>query len=157
MASVIKLKRTTTASSVPTTSDLVDGEVAVNIADRKIYVRNGASIVEVANNTSSSALDLTNVSTNIVPDSDAQRDIGTIQSIFDEIFGYDVIALKDTYRGCKVFTNSGGLSTSQTLFKFKLNTVGSKFDQVYTSSGGLGSAAISIPSNFNDDNPAFLF
>ena len=39
MANVIKLKRSTTASDVPTTSDLADGEVAVNLADQKIYVR----------------------------------------------------------------------------------------------------------------------
>ena len=49
MAIVIKLKRSTTADSVPTTSDLADGEVAINIADQKIYVNNGGSIVEVAN------------------------------------------------------------------------------------------------------------
>ena len=49
MATRIKLKRSTTAATVPTTSNLEDGEVAVNIADRKIYVRNGASVVEVAN------------------------------------------------------------------------------------------------------------
>ena len=49
MATKIKLKRSTTAATVPTTSNLEDGEVAVNIADRKIYVRNGASVVEVAN------------------------------------------------------------------------------------------------------------
>ena len=45
----IKLKRSTTAAVVPTTSNLLDGEVAVNIADRKVYVRNGGSIIEVAN------------------------------------------------------------------------------------------------------------
>ena len=39
MATVIKLKRSTSADSVPTTSDLTDGEVAVNIADKKIYIR----------------------------------------------------------------------------------------------------------------------
>ena len=49
MATKIKLKRSTTAATVPTTSNLEDGEVAVNIADRKIYVRNGSSVVEVAN------------------------------------------------------------------------------------------------------------
>ena len=49
MATVIKLKRSTTADSVPNTGDLADGEVAINIADQKIYVRNGGSIVEVAN------------------------------------------------------------------------------------------------------------
>ena len=49
MATVIKLKRSTTADNVPTTSDLVDGEVGINLADRKIYVNNGGTIVEVAN------------------------------------------------------------------------------------------------------------
>ena len=34
MATRIKLKRSTTAAAVPTTSNLEDGEVAVNIADK---------------------------------------------------------------------------------------------------------------------------
>ena len=50
MATVIKPKRSETASSAPTTSDLVVGEVAVNTADKKIYVRDsGDNIVTVAN------------------------------------------------------------------------------------------------------------
>ena len=50
MATVIKLKKSETASSVPTTSNLVAGEIAVNTADQKIYVRDsGSNIVEVAN------------------------------------------------------------------------------------------------------------
>jgi len=49
MANVFKPKRSSTASSVPTTSDLSDGEIAVNSADKKIYLRDGASIIEVAN------------------------------------------------------------------------------------------------------------
>jgi len=53
MANVFKPKRSSTASSVPTTSDLSDGEIAVNSADKKIYLRDGASIIEVANDGSS--------------------------------------------------------------------------------------------------------
>ncbi len=49
MATRIKLKRSTTAAAVPTTSNLEDGEVAVNIVDQKLYARNGAAIVEIAN------------------------------------------------------------------------------------------------------------
>jgi len=49
MATRIKLKRSTTATTVPTTSNLVDGEIAVNIADQKLYARNGGAIVEIAN------------------------------------------------------------------------------------------------------------
>ena len=49
MATRIKLKRSTTATVVPTLSNLVDGEVALNIADKKLYARNGSNIIEVAN------------------------------------------------------------------------------------------------------------
>lgn len=50
MANVLKPKRSSVASSIPTTSNLADGEMAINSADKKIYVRDGAEIVEVANN-----------------------------------------------------------------------------------------------------------
>jgi hypothetical protein len=50
MATVIKPKKSETASSVPGTSDLAIGEMAVNTADQKVYVRNaGGTVVEVAN------------------------------------------------------------------------------------------------------------
>ena len=48
MSVVIKPKRTATQSRVPTTSDLEDGEMAVNITDRKVYVGNGNQVVKVA-------------------------------------------------------------------------------------------------------------
>ena len=49
MANIFKPKRSNTSSSVPTTGDLTDGELAVNSADKIIYLRDGGSIVEVAN------------------------------------------------------------------------------------------------------------
>jgi len=49
MANIFKSKRSNTPSSVPTTSNLADGEMAVNSADKKIYLRDGSEIVEVAN------------------------------------------------------------------------------------------------------------
>ena len=49
MATVIKLKKSETASSVPDTGDLVVGEVAINTVDQKIYVRDSSdNIVTVA-------------------------------------------------------------------------------------------------------------
>ena len=47
MASKILIKRSTTASSVPTTSDLDTGELAVNTADKRVYTNNGGTIVEL--------------------------------------------------------------------------------------------------------------
>ena len=50
MAVDIKLKRSHTHSNIPTTSDLAEGEFAVNTYDRKMYMRDGSNeIVTVAN------------------------------------------------------------------------------------------------------------
>ena len=50
MAVDIKLKRSHTHSNIPTTSDLSEGEFAVNTYDGKMYMRDGSSnIVTVAN------------------------------------------------------------------------------------------------------------
>ena len=54
MANVIKPKRSNTASNVPTTANLSSGELAVNMADQKIYINNGTSIVQVGAGTLSS-------------------------------------------------------------------------------------------------------
>lgn len=48
MATPVKLKRTFTLGKVPTTADLEDGEVGVNVPDGKVYVRQASSIVLVA-------------------------------------------------------------------------------------------------------------
>lgn len=47
MANVIKPKRSNTASAVPTTGQLASGELAVNMADKKVYINNGTSVVQV--------------------------------------------------------------------------------------------------------------
>lgn len=41
-------KRSSTPGAVPTTSDLVDHELAVNTADRRVFMRAGADVVEIA-------------------------------------------------------------------------------------------------------------
>jgi hypothetical protein len=50
MATVIKLKKSEVAASIPDTGDIVVGEIAINTADQKIYVRDSSdNIVVVAN------------------------------------------------------------------------------------------------------------
>jgi len=50
MATVIKPKRSETASSAPATGDLEIGEIAVNSTDQKIYTKKSdGTIVEIAN------------------------------------------------------------------------------------------------------------
>ena len=44
----IVTKNSSTAASVPTTSDLVQGELAVNVADKKLFTKNsGGTVVEL--------------------------------------------------------------------------------------------------------------
>ena len=82
----IKIKRFTTASDVPTTSELTDGEIAVNIADKKIYVRDGSSIVEVANLSSGGSVDLSAVAQDIIPDANGTRNLGSATKRWSELF-----------------------------------------------------------------------
>ena len=86
MATVIKLKRSTTASGVPTTSDLVDGEVAVNITDKIVYMRSGDSIVTVANFNSGSSVDLSAIDQDILPDTTETYDLGSTSKRFRSLY-----------------------------------------------------------------------
>ena len=86
MATVIKLKRSTTASSVPTTSDLEDGEVAVNITDKIVYMRSGGSVVTVANFNSGSSVDLSAIDQDILPDTTETYDLGSTSKRFRSLY-----------------------------------------------------------------------
>ena len=85
MATVIKLKRTTTAAAVPTTNDLEDGEIAVNITDKKVFVRNGGSIVTIAN-FNESAVDLTSIGSNLLPSTTTTFDIGSASKRWKDLY-----------------------------------------------------------------------
>ena len=42
MSNIIKPKRSDVVGKVPTTSDIIDGEIAINSADKKIYTNKSA-------------------------------------------------------------------------------------------------------------------
>jgi len=148
VATIIKLKRSTTASSVPTTSNLADGEIAVNITDKKIYQRNGNDIVEIANNSS-----LSSISSDLLPDTTGNIDIGSITQSFKDIFLSGA-----PKKQVNIYTNSGGLNSVAAGFVFRFNTDIKYFNQVYTNSGGLSTPAITAQSTvFDDNNPAYIF
>lgn len=151
MSTVIKLKRTTTSNTIPTSNDLEDGEIAVNVADKKIYVRNGASIIEVANNIVGSPVDLTNLGSSIVPDTDETYNLGSLTSAFKDFF-----YAGDIKQQVDIFTSSGGLNSPVTQFAFRANTEKKVFLQVFTTSGGLASPALSN-TVYDDNNPAYRF
>ena len=87
MSTIIKLKRTTTASAVPTTNDLEDGEIAVNITDKKVFVRNGGSIITVANFTADAAdIDLGAITQSIIPLNNNAIDLGTSSKRWRDLY-----------------------------------------------------------------------
>lgn len=72
MANRVLIKRSATASSVPTSGDLDYGELALNYTDEKIYFKNASdSIVSIG------ASDLSSVSEHILPSADETYDLGS--------------------------------------------------------------------------------
>ena len=47
MAQIIRLKRSTTEGSIPTTSDLSTGELAINVYDGKVFLRRSGSVDDI--------------------------------------------------------------------------------------------------------------
>ena len=87
MSTIIKLKRTTTASAVPTTNDLEDGEIAVNVTDKKVFVRNGGSIITVANFTADAAdIDLGAITQSILPLNNNTIDLGSSSKRWRDLY-----------------------------------------------------------------------
>lgn len=57
MASTIKIKRSTTPGAIPTFStDLVEGEIALNLKDKILYAANSTAVFELARNTANNGL-----------------------------------------------------------------------------------------------------
>jgi len=79
MPVAIKIKRFETAGDIPNTSELLDGEIAVNIADKKIYVRDGSTIVEMT-------ADLSSVAEDIIPDGNGTRSLGSVSKRWKDLF-----------------------------------------------------------------------
>jgi hypothetical protein len=55
-----------------------------------------------------------------------------------------------------IFTNSVGLGSTATQFAFRANTEKKIFTQVFTTSGGISTPALSN-TTFDDNNPAYRF
>ncbi len=52
----VKIRRTTTAMKVPTTSDITIGEFSFNLTDRKAFTSDGSNVFEVGANVSSQTI-----------------------------------------------------------------------------------------------------
>ena len=79
----IKLKKFTDASGSPSTSDLENGEIGINPIQKKIFVNNSGTIVELAGQ---SDLDLSAVNQSILPDTTNIRDLGSATKRWRDIY-----------------------------------------------------------------------
>ena len=52
MATVIKVKRSSISGKKPATSDLDFGELALNVADKRLYTKNNTTVLEIGSNPS---------------------------------------------------------------------------------------------------------
>ena len=80
MALKIKLKKFTSASGAPSTSDLEVGEVGINPVQKKIFVNNSGSIVALG------SADFSAVDQDIIPDGNGTRSLGSSAKRFKELF-----------------------------------------------------------------------
>jgi hypothetical protein len=145
-STVIKLKRGTTT---PTSGNIESGEIAVDTSAQKLYINDNGVIKEIGG---SDATDLTNITTNLVPTTDTSVSIGTLQKAFTDIFYSNNVKQQ-----VDIFTNSGGLATAAAHFTFRPNISKTYFTEVYTNSGGLSTPALTAPTAFDDNNPAYRF
>ena len=78
MPTVIKLKRGT---STPTTSNIVNGEVAIDTSAKKLYINDSGTIKAIGE-----SLDLSAVDQDILPDGNGTRNLGSSTKRFGDLF-----------------------------------------------------------------------
>ena len=93
MASIIKLKRGT---STPTTSNIVNGEVAVDTSARKIYINDSGVIKEIGGSASAGTDSLINGSFTVQLDSNGVLNLPQTAFIFDDSVTFATTAANQT-------------------------------------------------------------
>ena len=159
MATSIKLKHSNTIATIPTTSDLIAGEVALNTVDKKFYVRNGSSSVVTLANHYATDFD-TNVITFkvVVATKDSSHPYnGTGSSLGYKINGifspYLKLIPKNTYR----FDQSDSTNATHPLRFYYDAARATAFTTGVTTNGTPGSAGAYTQIIVSDSTPSVLF
>ena len=115
-------------------------------------ITNGSGTLSFSNVSGGGQVDLTSISSNLVPSTDTSFSIGTLQKAFTDIFYSNNVKQQ-----VDVFTRSIGLATAAANFSFRPNISKTYFTEVYTNSGGISTPALTAPTAFDDNNPAYRF
>ena len=154
MSLKIKLKKFTASSGNPTTSDLENGEVGINPVQQKVFVNNSGSIVELGS-AGGSSIDLSAVDSDIVPDGNNTRSLGSASKRWADLFlSGDTINLGGstissdgtgtvTISSTGVTLPEGSKDATGNVLATADSVTGSPIRRVplFTASGGLGTAA----------------
>ena len=111
MPTVIKPKKSETASAVPTTSDLAVGEICMNIADRKIYTRKSNNSIVIVGSHIETDVGGTSVGgdvTGTVSDIQISSNTITATELADNSVGIAEINVTDGTNGQILKTNGSG-------------------------------------------------
>ena len=155
----IKLKRSNTISVIPDTSDLIEGEVALNTVDRKLYVRNDSSTVITLANHYATDFD-TNVITfkvTVATKDSSHPYNGTGSNLGYKINGvfspYIKLIPKNTYR----FDQSDSSNSTHPLLFYYDAAKATAFSTGVTTNGTPGSAGAYTQIIVSDSTPSVLF
>ena len=158
MATSIKLKHSNTIATIPTTSDLIAGEVALNTVDKKFYVRNGSSSVVTLANHYATDFDVNVITFKVVV---ATKDSshpynGTGSSLGYKINGifspYLKLIPKNTYR----FDQSDSTNATHPLRFYYDAAKGTAFTTGVTTNGTPGSSGAYTQIVVSDSTPPVL-
>ena len=159
MATSIKLKHSNTIATIPTTSDLIAGEVALNTVDKKFYVRNGSSSVVTLANHYATDFDTNVITFKVVvatKDSSHPYD-GTGSSLGYKINGifspYLKLIPKNTYR----FDQSDSTNATHPLRFYYDAARATAFTTGVTTNGTPGSSGAYTQIIVSDSTPSVLF
>ena len=139
MALKIKLKKFTSASGAPSTSDLENGEIGINPTQKKINVNNSGSIVALG------SADFSAVDQDIIPDGDGTRNLGSSSKRFAELF---LTGQTINLGGATIDSDgTGTVSVSATGVTLPAGSKagGNKLAVTVTGSGGAEQAATVVP------------
>jgi hypothetical protein len=151
MANTIITKNSATATAVPTAGQLVQGELAVNVTDKRLFTENsGGTVVELGVNPSSVTTgNLTATGTVTIPDNAISGDKvegGTINAITINTLSANPTLSAGTANGV-TYLNGGKQVTSGSAFTFDGTTVG-----INTTIGN--STSLSITGDYTSNNVA---
>ena len=163
----ISLYYSTTASAVPTSGNLANGELALNTADMKLYAKNSAGVVTLLASNSSTGATVSSVSgtgtvngltlTGTVTTSGSLTLGGTLSGTASININGTVGATTANTGAFTTLTSTGSYVQTSSEANVSLTTTGQKSYALISGGGGnLSNGYFAIRNNTNSNNPFYI-